>query len=1109
MTHQREQPTEIQFKQHNETTVHQSRQSWALPQVRAATKYWKEARPLTATVLCFVLFVLIQHVASPSPSPPASQNKHWKWKPPGYSTLEFPLADKPPYKLIKDLPQVGVSALYKGPSLAQYNSPHSRQGSLAIVMPFIASQVDRLAVQWKEWDRLSPPCSPATEKASLILHFDQVVTPDLKQQVLTLFHALKPETQACFESPVFLSADLAANENYHPVGPCIQFYSTFEALYGQYDHFLQMEPDVFPIQKHWLDKIMDQTAKNIEGCEDFWMMGSPPVCSQSYMGAHNFQKGINDMHMNANALYCMKDAGMLDYTWRVRQFYNGHGCSSSLEQFAFDITMFQFRMDPRNLEYGASVMSKFRYTDVILNKCEDPYSTPQVLATHPNTVLVHSKSRTYTPEKREEMEVHARLGMAFSERERAATDDQLIKVFGQVSPDIDSLEVRLCTHWFLDQGTPPWVHSYDEDVFYKCERVLCWLPDVPTSLAHFCGAVLKSKPFAEAIPVHKTYIWSTDLHAAPIACSKPLLEELGAVVHAEVDFGNCVFSGLCKDRLKVFENDDWRGFSLDNSCPPKLKHDFHNAYRNDFEMHRVDLVVCSHPAANCELYMSLNRSLAVYATTRLEFGRNDDNIDWRAPYIHAYSEERWKAWLDSLRRIADGPFNSVLANNLYDAAYIKYFAGIDVEYLPSWCSPQATYTQPSRSAILLGPYRDNLAKTHEEAWEHPILQELTQSVDKWKHKYQFARMGQLYPRYEYSDLVAHPAVVWIPYQVSTMSWFEFYRMNIPLFAPSLRLLVSWVKDHGLVWERVYGHPQRWIFDDEIDDSNSKSEYSSYKKSPHTDPNARHPSTESLEFWLGLCDFYNTEAFPHVQLFDSWEHLHELLDSVDLQKVSARMKTHNSQEKKRISKAWKRIIKKAGPHKELPVENHQKALELIYQVAAQPLVENHALCTPFHTSSRGRHEQLTSPLLLNNPKTVATISNFIPPMQGKCNPLIAAGDGSCNGLCPSGFFRSDLQACVSQPLVQGVYNRCSFLSNEACNDAWLYDQCREVCDAKWSQRYQRLMRNTVVVSLVTLLLLGFLGGLIFARVHWVKIDEDHDHDEEGDHMGLHHSQHHHD
>ena len=41
----------------------------------------------------------------------------------------------------------------------------------------------------------------------------------------------------------------------------------------------------------------------------------------------------------------------------------------------------------------------------------------------------------------------------------------------------------------------------------------------------------------------------------------------------------------------------------------------------------------------------------------------------------------------------------------------------------------------------------------------------------------------------------HPAAVVIPYQVSFMTFFELYRMNIPLFVPSPELLARWHVDY--------------------------------------------------------------------------------------------------------------------------------------------------------------------------------------------------------------------------------------------------------------------------------------------------------------------------
>ena len=54
--------------------------------------------------------------------------------------------------------------------------------------------------------------------------------------------------------------------------------------------------------------------------------------------------------------------------------------------------------------------------------------------------------------------------------------------------------------------------------------------------------------------------------------------------------------------------------------PKELTEKFVAHYSRDAEFARVDGVICSHPAANCELFVPLNKSLVVYPTTRLEVG---------------------------------------------------------------------------------------------------------------------------------------------------------------------------------------------------------------------------------------------------------------------------------------------------------------------------------------------------------------------------------------------------------------------------------------------------------------------------------------------------------
>ena len=97
-------------------------------------------------------------------------------------------------------------------------------------------------------------------------------------------------------------------------------------------------------------------------------------------------------------------------------------------------------------------------------------------------------------------------------------------------------------------------------------------------------------------------------------------------------------------------------------------------------------------------------------------------------------------------------------------------------------------------AVLIAPARGVSGELSRQL--HVALQNFTSSfsattTSSSSPSLAFAHIRDLYPHFQYSDLAAHPAIVVLPYQVSFMSLFEFYRMEIPLFVPSLDLLTDW------------------------------------------------------------------------------------------------------------------------------------------------------------------------------------------------------------------------------------------------------------------------------------------------------------------------------
>jgi hypothetical protein len=112
------------------------------------------------------------------------------------------------------------------------------------------------------------------------------------------------------------------------------------------------------------------------------------------------------------------------------------------------------------------------------------------------------------------------------------------------------------------------------------------------------------------------------------------------------------------------------------------------AYRNDPEFMRVDAVVFFHLPSLAEAYMALNKSLVIVSSTRFELGR--------------LAPDRMQRLVNNLRRIASSPFNTIAANNKYDQEFLKYFTGLDVELIPSYCGYSGVTYQPTKTEFLIG-----------------------------------------------------------------------------------------------------------------------------------------------------------------------------------------------------------------------------------------------------------------------------------------------------------------------------------------------------------------------------------------------------------------------
>ena len=828
--------------------------------------------------------------------------------------------------------------------------------SLAVVLPFIDEQVDRrLSPTLHRWNTLSyTPCAPGERLSATAVFFHPLNGSQKEADITRTWSGLAAPARECFSGGVrFLYGSIEPSVAMaHPDGECERFYVLFQLLKGMADTFFIMERSMTPIRPSWLSELV-RLAEQTSIRKHVWVLGSVARCD----GEYDDLVSRDDQHTTGDALYRVGDPDFDEYLQRVRHFYGAYsargvavsGCGTGDPgDDGYPTSIFQYRHARHNDAYAREVQHHFRYTDYVQTRCEDAYDEADMLKRFPDTYLVHSEWPHFTDAERQmrqwywdrmlqwpKKELHSALVANFSDPVRR-----------------DLLEHELCNSErykrLVSENRPlgPCVR--------RCERDASFRANAPM----VCRLANERTRWANMMPHDQPYVWTTDIHVGPPACNVGILNEIGAKLHAEVDYYNCKFhKSFCKKRLKVLKFDNWSGFSLD-PCPSRFRERFFEAYKNDPEFRRVDLFVCSHPAANCELYMPFNRSLLVYATTRLEFGRNDKLVDWRKPFMSNRNQNRWEGWVDNLKRIAARPGNVIAANSMYDVRYIEYMTGLKPIYLPSWCDPsdpgtgvRVRYAREPRQPVLLGMYRDNLDFPNfsdSVSWKHPILQGLTRAAPRSSFK--FKRMHELYADYEWWQIMRHPALILIPYQVSVISFFEIYRTAMPIFAPSLRLLCQWVREYGIMWERIYGTPVRRSY---LDDAITEQRAEDHTEPPFVvenaivnDPNAvctrSTPASKcSLEFWLGLSDWY---VFEHVQYFDSWEDLVQKLETANLDQISHAMADFNLRQRTQIKRQWERILRDAVRQRQGrdddrlwngdPLLDFNKAMRELYD--AQPL-----------------------------------------------------------------------------------------------------------------------------------------------------------------------------
>lgn len=317
--------------------------------------------------------------------------------------------------------------------------------------------------------------------------------------------------------------------------------------------------------------------------------------------------------------------------------------------------------------------------------------------------------------------------------------------------------------------------------------------------------------------------FNIDLHISVIADIRQIFQNLGHSIYDLCLSNHSFVFNRGRDTTDIINHVNWQ--SIDRSLCDR----FYERYKN--ELSQFDCFICTYPPAFSLLYERFEKPIIIQCPIRYEvpFQNDKAKLDRFNSYL--------KSGIDNKQII-------LIANNRYDQRYLEESLDRECKLIPSYCD----YTGIKYEGN--GPFLySSLSKI---ILNHPNIKE--------KHNY-------LGPCYKWSQLNNVKGIIEIPYNISTMSIFEYYTAGIPLIFPSPEFNLELHKK-GLSLQQL-----------------------SWTKT----------NKDTLD-WIKLADYYDS-WMPYLTYFDSFGELDHIIETLDCKRISENMNRFNILRKDRIYSLW--------------------------------------------------------------------------------------------------------------------------------------------------------------------------------------------------------------
>jgi hypothetical protein len=244
-------------------------------------------------------------------------------------------------------------------------------------------------------------------------------------------------------------------------------------------------------------------------------------------------------------------------------------------------------------------------------------------------------------------------------------------------------------------------------------------------------------------------------------------------------------------------------------------------------LRKFDGFVVTHTPAFSQLYRSFEKPILTINSTGYEAPYTDDIKKW--DNLNSYMLEA-----TNKKRIL------LVSNNAGDSDYLKYKSGISTEVFPSYCDYTNLNWAPG------GKHKVIIARS-------PVIEDVIEKLTGGEWKGIRKILGNNYKWKQYLDI---KEILYIPYNISTMSLFEFATAGIPITIPSKKLLIDLHSKYQGVLSELSYFQIRNLSTDGLDIN---------------DPN-NYESDYFLHWWLDRADFYNRELMPNVKIISGFDEI---------------------------------------------------------------------------------------------------------------------------------------------------------------------------------------------------------------------------------------------